>query len=171
MRAVTRVRSRGRKMTTTTSADPIVTQAEARFWAKTDVRGPDECWPWMGAQASTGYGRYSVGRKPRPAHQVAWELRNGKPFPAGKVGCHECDNPKCVNPAHIWPGTQGDNIRDCVAKGRHASKPQAQCAKGHALTPDNRRPAAQQSRCIICDREATRDRTRRYRERRSNRHA
>jgi hypothetical protein len=57
--------------------------------------------------------------KHRPATQIAWEIDNGKPFPAGMMACHTCDNPGCVNPFHIWPGTMSENIRAAVVKGRH----------------------------------------------------
>lgn len=147
-----------------------VTGLRERFWARVDKRGPDECWPWLGGKASTNsaYGRMSISHSvARPAHQIAWEMANGQPFPSGKVGCHSCDNPNCVNPAHIWPGTQAENIRDCVAKGRHASKPQSHCQRGHQLDPDNRIPmAGGGSRCRACARAGTRERTQRWRERR-----
>ena len=78
------------------------------------VGEPDQngCTPWMGAR-SRGYGDFGK----RKAHRVAWELANG-PIPAGLVVCHSCDNPPCVNPDHLWVGTMGDNIRDCISKGR-----------------------------------------------------
>ena len=88
-----------------------------RFWKHVDRRGPDECWPWMGAR-SCGYGRVNVGQgEIRNAHSVAWELVNG-PIPNGMHVCHHCDNPPCCNPVHLWLGTPADNAHDREQKGR-----------------------------------------------------
>lgn len=87
-----------------------------RFWTKVDVRGPDECWKWLACRRrkSEGYGAF--GRN-QVAHRVAWELTNGV-IPDGMLVLHRCDNPPCVNPAHLFLGSQYDNIHDCFAKGR-----------------------------------------------------
>ena len=89
-----------------------------RFWAKADMHGEDECWPWKGARSGAGYGIIWVEGRNRQASQIAWELANGIPFPDGLIACHTCDNPPCVNPAHIFPGTTADNRHDAVTKGR-----------------------------------------------------
>jgi len=152
-----------------------VTQAVAeRFWSRVNKRGPDECWEWLGGKgsgtANGRYGRMSISHaKSRPAHQVSWEIANGAPFPKGMNGCHSCDNPGCVNPSHIWPGTQSDNIKDAVAKGRHSSKPKTECAKGHRMENDNRIPVkGGGSRCRQCARVGTRERMRKMRARRQS---
>lgn len=90
---------------------------EQRFWSKVSVRGPDECWPWIGSTDGR-YGSYSIAGKRIKAHRVAWELANKTAFPEGMNACHSCDNPICVNPAHIWPGTQSENLFDAYRKGR-----------------------------------------------------
>lgn len=132
------------------------------FWSTVDRtagHGPDgDCWIWTGARAGTGgnYGRARVGRKSRPAGQVAWEIENNQAFPTGLNACHSCDNPPCVRPSHIWPGTQGDNVRDCVAKGRHASVRLTQCQRGHPMTDENRVPTTGGWRCRECKRAAWR---------------
>lgn len=92
--------------------DPAV-----RFWSKVDRRAPDECWPWRGTRNGNGYGQFVLAGRRRPAHQVAWELAHGRPFP-GQHTLHSCDVPLCVNPAHLSPGTAADNSADKVSKGR-----------------------------------------------------
>lgn len=92
---------------------------EDRFWAKVDKRGIGECWPWTGSRSPLGYGYITVRRKYTLAHRLAHELCVG-PIPPGLFVCHHCDNPPCCNPAHLFVGTSGDNIRDAAAKGRMA---------------------------------------------------
>lgn len=90
----------------------------ARFWSKVN-KGlrPDDCWIWT-AGKSNGYGIFRVGdNKTISAHRYSYILHNGKE-PGSLFVCHRCDNPSCVNPDHLFLGTQGDNIQDMIDKGR-----------------------------------------------------
>ena len=92
-----------------------------RFWSKVDIRGLDECWPWLVGTDHKGYGRFKEGGKTKRAHQVAMHL-SGKPVPIGMIGCHSCDNPPCCNPGHLFAGTHKTNAEDRDTKGRQASR-------------------------------------------------
>ena len=88
-----------------------------RFWSKVDVRQPDSCWPWQAYRARKGYGIVRWAGRNQKAHRVAYQLEVGE-IPAGLFVCHRCDNPPCVNPAHLFLGTTQDNTRDMMEKGR-----------------------------------------------------
>lgn len=75
------------------------------------------CHEWTGVMNNNGYGQFNVSGRKTLAHRIAWELSNG-PIPEGMCVLHTCDNPACCNPAHLWIGTQIDNIRDMESKGR-----------------------------------------------------
>ena len=92
---------------------------ELRFWEKVTKGTPDECWLWTGGTCSgVGLGTIKIKGHMRHAPQVSWELTHNQSFPAGMMACHTCDNPRCVNPAHIFPGTNSDNVQDSIRKGR-----------------------------------------------------
>lgn len=92
-----------------------------RFWAKVDRSGGhDACWMWLAGVARSGYGVFGIQGKPRLAHRVCYRNTRG-PIPSGLHVLHSCDNPLCVNPSHLWLGTNLDNVADKVAKGRQAA--------------------------------------------------
>jgi hypothetical protein len=101
--------------------------ADERFWGR--VNKTEACWLWTGhLNVSNGYGQVSwserYGRsKPVYAHRMAWELTHG-PIPAGQSVLHHCDVPACVNPAHLFLGSQRTNMEDAARKGRlHVGRP------------------------------------------------
>lgn len=91
----------------------------ARFWDNVRTGAASECWEWKRSRLPKGYGlvRLSQPRRRGYAHRIAWELENG-PIPEGLHVLHSCDNPPCCNPAHLRVGTNVDNIRDKVIRGR-----------------------------------------------------
>lgn len=90
---------------------------KARFWIK--VKQTNYCWEWEGYINSDGYGVFRTA-KATLAHRFAFELINGPISPRLSV-CHRCDNPKCVNPLHLFEGTHHDNMIDKMNKGRSKS--------------------------------------------------
>lgn len=125
----------------------------ARFHAKYE-RKEGQCWLWTGATFRQGYGMFNLGRHhdgrqhTEFAHRVAYVLATGSDIPAGLpryVVMHACDTPACVNPAHLSLGTQRDNLRDAVAKGRWRGGPPRRLC----LTCGSR-PAPISSRSAVC---------------------
>lgn len=102
-----------------------------RFWPKVSRGSPYECWEWLGTRDRAGYGRMSTrrGQAPVRAHRVSWELHYGA-IPDGMVVRHKCDNPACVNPAHLLIGTYRQNMADAVERGRLNPKSQLNLRPG-----------------------------------------
>ena len=94
---------------------PIAALDVVRFRALVKRGGANDCWDWTG-RLSRGYGHFYVARSLRYAHRIAWTLTHGDP--GEWCVLHRCDRPVCCNPAHLFLGTQADNIRDRDRKGR-----------------------------------------------------
>jgi hypothetical protein len=89
------------------------------FWAQVQKQD-NGCWLWTGPLGRRGYGKVMVNHTRWQAHRYAWTLHRGS-IPAGLYVCHNCpggDNPTCINPDHLFLGTDADNQRDSIAKGR-----------------------------------------------------
>lgn len=91
-----------------------------RFWTKVDKETPNGCWEWTASRNNNGYGLFRPGglAPKRLAHRLSWVHHNG-PLGDGQYVLHKCDNPKCVNPDHLFVGSKKDNMQDCKAKGRN----------------------------------------------------
>ena len=126
------------------------------FWPK--VEKTETCWIWQGAKDPRGYGRVYCTFKPKEkvstlrAHKVALIL-SGIDVPNGMCVLHKCDNPSCVNPSHLFIGTQVDNMKDMASKGRGRNQwsDVTHCKRGHELTEDNIYRSAATKQCRKCN--------------------
>ena len=112
------------------------------FWERVSEGTPESCWEWRGAKLPAGYGFITESTKIDGhwrgrtvyAHRLSHEIHKG-PIPKGYYVIHDCDNPSCVDPAHIRVGTPQDNVDDMHSKGRHPHPPARRLARtpGEAL--------------------------------------
>jgi hypothetical protein len=118
--------------------------ASVRFWR--NVNKTDGCWTWTAARCADGYGQIYVSPdRMVSAHRFSWEIANG-PIPDGLWVLHACDNPPCVRPDHMFLGTNADNMRDMVSKGRQWAQ-----ARPEAVVRGSRIPWAKLTEAQVVD--------------------
>src|SRR5665213_1157711 len=106
---------------------------KSRFEKK--ILKTESCWLWIGGKNGGGYGCYQG----TTSHRISYWIYRGL-IPEGMQALHNCpsgDNPSCVNPAHLWLGTQQENMDDKISKGRHENQKKTQCVRGHSFTDEN----------------------------------
>ena len=130
---------------------------EERFYPRLAER-PNGCLEWTGC-TDHKYGSLKVYKVAWRAHRLAWALAYGD-IPTGMLVLHTCDNPPCCNPAHLFLGTQSENMKDKVNKGRQGTnrnRDKTHCKNGHEFTPENTFLKSSASRgfreCRTCRRE------------------
>lgn len=154
--------------------DPMITKRDMsltmkeRFWAKVDKNGPNGCWIWTASRDDYGYGQFRGMAHGNGAHRYSWELVNG-PIPEGLVIDHfVCENPPCVNPAHMIVTTNRHNVTRSGSLGMLNAR-KTHCVRGHPFDASNTSYTKTGTRvCKTCQRERSRER--RARERRGAAH-
>lgn len=136
--------------------------AEALFWEKVEKRENAECWIWQGTTRGKGYGSVRWNGRMEAAHRISWVLTHG-PIPKGDgyhgtCVLHRCDNAICVNPEHLFLGSNHDNVLDRHQKGRTKIDPsrpnsyKTHCKRNHPLSGPNLRVYREKRVCRYCER-------------------
>lgn len=121
-----------------------------RFWARVAIGNPEDCWEWQGSLRGDGYGQFYAAGKHRAVHRFSHYIAT---YEIPPVVRHKCDNRRCCNPHHLEGGTQTDNMRDVVDRGRHYYANKTHCPHGHEYTQENTytRPTGGRE-CRVCRR-------------------
>jgi len=113
----------------------ITERVKERFWKK--VGQEEGCWEWTASgDGIYGYGHLVIAGRIEKAHRVSWEIHHG-PISPGLWVLHECDNPPCVRPDHLFLGTAATNAADRNRKGRGAMQQKTHCPQGHPYAGEN----------------------------------
>lgn len=114
-----------------------------------------DCWIWTAGKSHNGYGKIEITgngfKRTERAHRVSYQQFVG-PIPKGLLVLHSCDNPSCINPDHLFIGTQKDNIRDREDKkrGNNANAKKTHCPRGHEYNEENTYMNGDKRVCRIC---------------------
>jgi len=108
-----------------------------RFMEAFEAVPESGCWLWTGCWTERGYGQFWFGGRLGRAHRFSFD-RFVRPLGASEVVCHRCDTPACVNPHHLFAGSQVENLRDCVEKGRKETRERSDLYRG-AMTLERAR--------------------------------
>jgi hypothetical protein len=110
----------------------------------------NDCWIYKGYK-SKGYGQFMMAGERIYAHRYSFQVYRGD-IPKGYFICHTCDNPPCINPDHLFLGTQKDNVRDMISKGRKKNQfsDLTKCKLGHDFTDSNTKKVKGGRSCRIC---------------------
>lgn len=122
----------------------------ARF--NTKVRETALCWVWTSTMDDEGYGTFSIGGQNRPAHQVSWEIHHGEKFPEGMVTDHLCRNHSCVNPFHLDPVSNLENILRGTSPAAMNSR-KTRCVNFHEFDEENTYYQGGRRQCRECARQ------------------
>src|SRR5256885_74384 len=117
------------------------------FWNRKTI-SPSGCWEWVGSKRELGYGQVRYKGRSARAHRIAWELTFGE-IPDGRSVLHKCDNPPCINPDHLFLGTQQDNVDDMFRKGRQKTPGNGKAKSSASCHPN--KPNHSHGLCKICN--------------------
>lgn len=125
------------------------------FWDKVDSGEPDACWEWQGYTDDRGYGYFSIdSHNSVRAHQIAAAM-TGTDIEDKQVN-HECDNPACVNTAHLYIGEQYENVADMVLRGQHEAPDGEENGKSVLTAEDVRKIRnSNEKHAVLADRYGT----------------
>lgn len=123
-------------------------KATLRFWTKVLIGTPDQCWEWQGSLRGDAYGQFYYDGHHMGSHRFSHYISTGEKPPVVR---HKCDNRRCCNPHHLESGTQTDNMRDVIERGRHYYANKTHCPHGHEYNEENtyRRPSGTRE-CRTC---------------------